>query len=50
MRSRLPVSLAQSDAGNNSENLKNETRQLLCSEYRSKKLSKSIYKCLIDII
>ena len=31
MLSRLPISLAQFKAGNNSEKLKNEIRQLLCS-------------------
>ena len=48
--SRLPISLAQLKAGNNSEKLKNEIRQLLYSLYRSKKLTKQIYKSLIDII
>ena len=33
--SRLPISLAQLKAGNNSEKLKNEIRQLLYSLYRS---------------
>ena len=47
--SRLPISLAQLKAGNSSENLKKEIRQLLCSLYRSKKLTKQIYKSLIDI-
>ena len=37
MLSRLPISLAQLKAGNNSQKLKNETRQLLYSLYRSKK-------------
>ena len=32
--SRLPISLAQLEAGNNSQKLKNETRQLLYSLYR----------------
>ena len=50
MLSTLPVSLAQLNAGNNSEKLKNEIRQLLYSLYRSKKLTKQIYKSLIDII
>ena len=50
MLDRLPVSLAQRNAGNNSGKLKNEIRQLLCSFYRSKKLKKQIYKSLIDII
>ena len=50
MLSRLPISLAQLKAGNNSEKLKNKIRQLLYSLYRSKKLTKEIYKSLIDII
>ena len=40
MLSRLPITLAQLKAGNNSEKLKNEIRQLLHSLNRSKKLSK----------
>ena len=50
MLSRLPISLAKLKAGNNSEKLKNEIRQLLCSLYRSKKLTKTIYKNLINTI
>ena len=50
MLSRLPISLAQLKAGNNSEKLKNEIRQLLYSLYRSKKLTKQIYKSLINTI
>ena len=50
MLSGLPISLAQLKAGNNSEKLKNEIRQLLYSLYRSKKLTKQIYKSLISII
>ena len=50
MLSRLPISLAQLKAGNNSEKLKNEIRQILHSLYKSKKLTKNIYKSLIDII
>ena len=34
MLNRLPLSLAQLKAGNNSEKLKNEIRQLLYSLYR----------------
>ena len=48
--SRLPITLAQLNAGNNSEKLKNEIKQILYSLYRSKKLTKQIYKSLIDII
>ena len=47
---RLLISLAQLKAGNNSEKLKNEIRQLLYSLYRSKQLTKQLYKSLIDII
>ena len=50
MFSRLPITLAQLNAKNNSEKLKNEIRQLLYSLYRSKKLTKQLYKNLIDII
>ena len=50
MLSRLPISLAQLKAGNNSQKLKNEIRQLLYSLYRSKKLTKNVYKSLVNII
>ena len=50
MLSRLPITLAQLKAGNNSEKLKNEIRQLLYSLYRSKKLTKKLCKSLVDII
>ena len=41
MMSRLPIPLAQLNAGNNSEKLKNEIRQLLHSLYISNKLNKT---------
>ena len=47
---RLSVLLAQLQAGNNSEKLKNEIRQLVYSLYRSKHLSKTIYNNLINAI
>ena len=50
MLSRLPITLAQLKAGNNSQKLINEIRQLLYSLYGSKKLTKTIYNNLIDII
>ena len=50
MLGRLPISLAQLKAGNNSEKLKNEIRQLLYFLYRSKKLTKQLYKSLVDVI
>ena len=56
MLSRLPITLAQLKAGNNSQKLINEIRQLLYSLYRSKKinqnnlLTKTIYNNLIKAI
>ena len=50
MLSRLPISLAQLQAGNNSEKLKNEIRQLLYSLYRSKNITKQVYNNLIKPI
>ena len=50
MLRKLPVSSAQLKAGNNSEKLKNEIRQILYSLNRLKKLTKNIYKSLPDMI
>ena len=50
MLSRLPISLAQLQAGNNSEKLKNEIRQLLYSLYRSKNITKQVYNNLMKPI
>ena len=50
MLSRLPISLAELKAGNNSEKLKNEIRQLLYSLYRSKNMTKEVYDNLIRYI
>ena len=50
MLSGLPISLAQLKAGTNSEKLESKMRQILCSLYRSKKLTKQLYKSLTDII
>ena len=44
MLSRLPITLAQLNAGNNSEKLKKKIRQLLYFLYRSKKLTKQLCK------
>ena len=49
MLSRLPITLAQLNVGNNSKKL-NEIRQLLYSLKKKKKLTKQFYKSLIDII
>ena len=43
MLNRLPMLLAQIQAGNNSIKLKNEIRQILYSLYWSKVLTKTVY-------
>ena len=50
MLSKLPTSLEQLKAGNNSGKLKNEITKLLHSLYRSKNFTKQLYKSLVDII
>ena len=50
MLNRLPILLAQIQAGNNSIKLKNEIRQILYSLYRSKLLTKTVYNNLIKSI
>ena len=40
MLQRLPIALAQVKAGNNSENLLNEIRQIVYSLYQSKEITK----------
>ena len=50
MFSRLPILLAQIQAGNNSKSLKNELRQLIYSLYRPKALTKTVYNNLIKVI
>ena len=48
MLSRLLITLAQLKAGNSSEKLKNEIRQLLYSLYRSKNVTKQVCNNLIN--
>ena len=48
--SKLSILLAQLKAGNNSQKLKNEIRQIAYSLYRSKNLTKTIYNHLINSI
>ena len=50
MLSRLPITLAQLKAGNNSEKLKSEIRQLLYSLYRSENMTKQVYNNLLNYI
>ena len=50
MLSRLQITLTQLKAGDNSEKLKNEIRQLLYSLYCSKNMTKQVYNNLIKYI
>ena len=50
MLSRLPIALAKLQAGNNSNKLKNEIKQLLYSLYRSKNMTKQVYNSLMNYI
>ena len=50
MLSRLSIALAQLEAGNNSNKLKNEIRQLLYSLYHSQNMTKQVYNNLINYI
>ena len=50
MLNHLAILLAQIQARNNSIKLKNETRQILYSLYRSKALTKTVYNKLIKSI
>ena len=50
MINRLPILLAQIQAGNNSNKVKNEARQILYLLYRSKLLTKTVYNNLIKAI
>ena len=49
MFNRLPILLAQIQAGNISKKLENEIRQILYSLYRSKVLTKTAYNNLINL-
>ena len=50
MLNRLPIALAQLNAGNNSDKLKNEIRQLLYSLYRSKNMTNQVHNNLMNYI
>ena len=47
---RLSILLAQKKAGNNSQKLNNEIRQIIYSLYSSKNMSKTIYNYLMNSI
>ena len=50
MLQRLPIALAQVKAGNNSESLLNEIKQIVYSLYQSKQITKKVYNNLIKFI
>ena len=47
---RLPILLTRKKAGNNSQKLNNEIRQIIYSLYSSKNMSKTVYNHLINSI
>ena len=47
---RLPIDLAQIKAGNNSESLLNEIKQIVYSLYRSKEITKKVCNNIIKSI
>ena len=47
---RLPIALAQGEAGNNSESLLNVIRQIVYSLYQSKEITKKVYNNIIKSI
>ena len=47
MLKRIPIALAQVKAGNNSESLLNEIKQIVYSLYRSKEITKKVYNNII---
>ena len=47
---RLPIALAHVKAGNNSDSLLNEIRQVVYSLYQSKQITKNVYNKTIKSI
>ena len=50
MLQRLPIALAQIKESNNSQSLLNEIRQIVCSLYQSKEITKKVYNNIIKSI
>ena len=50
MLQRSPIAFAQVKAGNNSESLLNEIRQIVYSLYQSKQITKKVYNNIIKSI
>ena len=50
MLQRLPIALAEVRAGNTSENLRNEIRQILYSLYQEKEINKKVNSNTMNLI
>ena len=50
MLQRLPIALAQVTAGNTSENLLNEIREIIYSLYQAKEVTKKVYNNIMNSI
>ena len=50
MLQRLPIGLAQVKAGNTSEDLLNEIRQIIYSLYQAKEITKKVYNNIMNSI
>ena len=50
MLQRLPIALSQVNAGNTSESLLNDIRQIVYSLYQSKQITKKVYNYIIKSI
>ena len=46
----VPIALAQVKAGNTSENLLNESRQVIYSLYRVKEIAKKVYNNIMNSV
>ena len=50
MLQKLPIALTQVKAGNTSESLLNEIRQIIYSLYRAKEITKKMYNNIMNSI
>ena len=50
MLQRLPIALAKVKAGNTSENLLNEIKQIIYSLYRAKEITKKVHNNIMNSI
>ena len=50
MLQRLPIALTQIKAGNNSQSLLNEIRQIVYSLYQSREITKKVYNYILKSI